>query len=198
MWSFNTKSQIKSLLCLWPFSGFLFHSEWKPRLWQWPVRLLLLLYDDLIPSHACIQPATPDYLCFLSSNIPHQLSALGLQHWPVPLPEILHGHLPHFLQVFIQMIGLSWKLCLKLHSARVFPGCPVVRTHHFHCWGLGSITGWETKIPQTVWPNIYIHTYISEPHCFLPYAPLTHGTYRVLLIHCLSLSEFKLVNPNIS
>lgn len=122
-------------------------------------------------SHACIQPATIDYLYFLSSNIPHQLSALGLQHWPVPLPEILHGHLPHFLQVFIQMIGLPWKLYLKLHSARYSLDVQWVRTHRFHCWGLGSITGWGIKIPQTVWPNIYIHTYISEPHCFLPYAP---------------------------
>ena len=29
-----------------------------------------------------------------------------------------------------------------------FPGSPVVRTRHFHCWGPGSIPGWGTKIPQ--------------------------------------------------
>ena len=159
------------------------------------------------PTHECSQPHRAT--CVSCPQIPpHQLCALGLQRWPVPLPEILHGHLPHFLQVFIQVTGLSRKLCLELHTARVSPGCPVVRTHRFHCWGLGSITGWGTKIPQTVWQNIYIyiyiyththtHTHTSEPHCFLPFAPLTHGTYHVLLIHCLSLSEFKLVNPNIS
>ena len=36
---------------------------------------------------------------------------------------------------------------------REFPGGPVVRTPPSHCrgpgWGLGSIPGWETKIPQT-------------------------------------------------
>ena len=29
-----------------------------------------------------------------------------------------------------------------------FPGGPVVRTRHFHCWGPGSIPGQETEIPQ--------------------------------------------------
>ena len=32
-----------------------------------------------------------------------------------------------------------------------FPGGPVVRTQYFHCCGLGSIPGWETKIPQATW-----------------------------------------------
>ena len=120
------------------------------------------------PTHACSQPHRTT--CISCPQIPpHQLSALGLQHWPVPLPEILHGHLPQFLQVFIQVTGLSWKLCLELHTARVSRGCPVVRTHHFHCWGLGSITGWGTKIPQTVWQKkkkkyiyIYIHTHTHK------------------------------------
>ena len=31
---------------------------------------------------------------------------------------------------------------------RGFPGGPVVRTWHFHHWGLDSVPGWETKIPQ--------------------------------------------------
>ena len=29
-----------------------------------------------------------------------------------------------------------------------FPGCPMVRTLHCHCWGPGSIPGQGTKIPQ--------------------------------------------------
>ena len=33
---------------------------------------------------------------------------------------------------------------------REFPGSPVVRTQHFHCWSLGSIPGWGTKIPQAI------------------------------------------------
>ena len=33
---------------------------------------------------------------------------------------------------------------------REFPGGPVVRTQCFHCWGLGSIPGWQTKIPQAM------------------------------------------------
>ena len=33
-------------------------------------------------------------------------------------------------------------------SFREFPGGPVVRTRHFHCWVPGSIPGRGTKIPQ--------------------------------------------------
>ena len=36
---------------------------------------------------------------------------------------------------------------LKTHCCE-FPGSPVVRTQHFHCQGLGSISGWGTKVPQ--------------------------------------------------
>ena len=38
----------------------------------------------------------------------------------------------------------------KKHSAREFPGGPVVRTPCFHCGGVGSIPGQGTKIPQAV------------------------------------------------
>ena len=31
-----------------------------------------------------------------------------------------------------------------------FPGEPVARTRHFHFWGLGSILGQGTKIPQAM------------------------------------------------
>ena len=35
----------------------------------------------------------------------------------------------------------------KYRNIRVFPGCPVVKTLHFHCWGgAGSIPGQGTKI----------------------------------------------------
>ena len=33
---------------------------------------------------------------------------------------------------------------------RVFPDSLAVRTLHFCCWGLGSIHGWRTKIPQAI------------------------------------------------
>ena len=33
-------------------------------------------------------------------------------------------------------------------SSWEFPGGPVVRTQCFHCRGLGSASGWGTKIPQ--------------------------------------------------
>ena len=36
----------------------------------------------------------------------------------------------------------------KRGRPREFPGGPVLRTWCFHCWGLGSILGWGTKIPQ--------------------------------------------------
>ena len=33
---------------------------------------------------------------------------------------------------------------------REFPGCSVVRTRRFHCWGLGSIPAQGTKIPHAM------------------------------------------------
>ena len=38
---------------------------------------------------------------------------------------------------------------------REFPGGPVVRSQHFHCWGPGSIPGRGTKIPTSpvAWPK---------------------------------------------
>ena len=27
----------------------------------------------------------------------------------------------------------------------------MVRSRRFHCWGLGLIPGWGTKIPQAMW-----------------------------------------------
>ena len=34
---------------------------------------------------------------------------------------------------------------------REFPGSPVVRIQGFHCGGLGSILGQETKVLQAAW-----------------------------------------------
>ena len=39
-----------------------------------------------------------------------------------------------------------------------FPGCPVVRTQHFHCWGgggygFGPSSILETKIPLATWQD---------------------------------------------
>ena len=36
-----------------------------------------------------------------------------------------------------------------------FPGGPVIRTWHFHCWGPGSVPGQGTNIPATcaAWPT---------------------------------------------
>ena len=39
-------------------------------------------------------------------------------------------------------------LFIQWGTTREFPGGPVVRTQHFHCYGPGSIPGWETKILQ--------------------------------------------------
>ena len=38
----------------------------------------------------------------------------------------------------------------KAPGQRDFPGCPVVRTQHFHCWGTGLIPGQGTKILQVM------------------------------------------------
>ena len=43
------------------------------------------------------------------------------------------------------------KFHFKITLLGEFPGGPVVRTWHFHCWGPGSIPGWGTKIQQAVW-----------------------------------------------
>ena len=32
-----------------------------------------------------------------------------------------------------------------------FPGGPVVKIPWFQCRGMGSIPGWETRIPHAVW-----------------------------------------------
>ena len=51
------------------------------------------------------------------------------------------------------------KLIFKIHSFffndMEFPGCPVVRTRHFHCrgLGLGSSSILETKIPLAMWQD---------------------------------------------
>ena len=37
---------------------------------------------------------------------------------------------------------------LKRVNSREFPGGPVVSTQHFHCKGMGSISGWGTEIPH--------------------------------------------------
>ena len=34
---------------------------------------------------------------------------------------------------------------------RKFPGAPMVRAQHFHCYDLGSIPSGGTKILQAVW-----------------------------------------------
>ena len=45
------------------------------------------------------------------------------------------------------------KLCCTKESDILwdFPGGPVVRTQHFHCWSLGSIPAQGTKILQAMW-----------------------------------------------
>ena len=40
-----------------------------------------------------------------------------------------------------------------MHTTREFPGSPGVRTQCFHYGGLGSISDWRTKIPQTAQPK---------------------------------------------
>ena len=47
----------------------------------------------------------------------------------------------------------TWKgvACKNNWSWGKFPGSPVVRIQHFHCWGPGSIPSWATKIPQAMW-----------------------------------------------
>ena len=42
---------------------------------------------------------------------------------------------------------------MKISLVRDFPGGTVVKTPHFHCEGMGSITGQEIKIPHAVWPK---------------------------------------------
>ena len=44
-------------------------------------------------------------------------------------------------------ITLSEKVHSKGLPTGEFSGSPVVRTQWFHCWGPGSMPGWETKIP---------------------------------------------------
>ena len=49
--------------------------------------------------------------------------------------------------------GLA-KTHIKMTNPWGFPGSPLVRTWHFHCRGLGSISDWVTKILQAAaWPR---------------------------------------------
>ena len=52
------------------------------------------------------------------------------------------------------------RLCELLFkvNCREFSGCPGVRTLSFHCRGLGSIPGGETKIPQASQSSQNKHT----------------------------------------
>ena len=53
---------------------------------------------------------------------------------------------------------------------REFPGSPVVRTQHFHCWGPGSIPSLEAKILEAAWggQKKKISNYSSPlSHCYL-------------------------------
>ena len=59
-----------------------------------------------------------------------------------------------FFFVIVEDFYESEELEAYLKTKREFPDSPVVRTWHFHCWGLGSIPGWATKIPQVAWHSL--------------------------------------------
>ena len=50
--------------------------------------------------------------------------------------------------VIVMLCGHFIKIFFKRGVSRKFPGGSVVRAQLFHSWGLGSITGRGTKIPQ--------------------------------------------------
>lgn len=142
-----------------------------------------------LPTHASSQPHRTT--CVSCPQISHTSSLpLGLQHWPVPLPEILHGHLPHFLQVFIQMIGLPWKLYLKLHSARVFLDVQWLGLTAFTAgaW-VQSLAGElrSHKLYGQIYIYIYIHKWTSllSPYALLPMALTMYYLFIVCLYQSL-------------
>ena len=84
---------------------------------------------------------------------------------------------------------------------RDLPGGPVARTQRFHCWGLGLIPGWGTKILEAVRPakkkkhnempfkpplerlkHLYIHIYIYLIYFWLPWVFLAASSLLVLSV----------------
>ena len=69
---------------------------------------------------------------------------------------------------------------MKLKSSRQFPGSPVVRTPHFHYYGL--VPSWGTKILQAMWHgqtkkkrklNLSIENSAARDCCYLCWMTLT-------------------------
>ena len=65
---------------------------------------------------------------------------------------------------------------------REFPGSPVVRTQHSHCWGLSSIPSWETKIPRGVANFFFFKEWTKS--LLLTVKLSCDSTYRLDLMCC--------------
>ena len=76
----------------------------------------------------------------------------GVSGWGAHVnPWLLHSN------VWLNSLQIKKKekkkklLALKCFYSLEFPGSPVIRSQCFHCWSLGSICGWGTKVPQAKW-----------------------------------------------
>ena len=79
---------------------------------------------------------------------------LSLPTWPLEIPpkiQVLKSEncwTRSYVRSFLRS-NISWNINFR----RDFPGGPVVKTALLLQGGMGSISGWGTKIPRAVWPK---------------------------------------------
>ena len=66
----------------------------------------------------------------------------------------------------------------KIPQKKEFPGSPVVRTRHFHCWGPGSRPVQGTKILQAMWHSQQKKRHHREKG---NYSPITISNIQLIL-----------------
>ena len=70
--------------------------------------------------------------------------------------------------------SLSFFLCIKTCALWESPSSPVMRTPYFHHRGMGSISGWGTKVPQSAWRGQILKSRSVVSDSLRP-----HGLYTV-------------------
>ena len=81
------------------------------------------------------------------------LALIGLTNTVTLYLEYNRNHALFFVFFFTSSTEVFKGSMMKISLIRDFPGGTVRKTSHFHCKGMGSVTGQEIKIPLAVWPK---------------------------------------------